>query len=327
VPCTLPEVDIDLVLRTARFLQTAQGSESPSAGVDVEAVIPVDWGVDGGLVAVHSDGTVATRLLGEHPPPHVLHSSTQMLLDRSFNSVQVPSMEPTAQTIVRGFMEMGRPVPDIVHALNARQAARTGDTVQLDVFTSDVLGLWCGWREAVSTALIGDWANPLHADGSLGSAALKRLRDDTRISHRQATPMWRRKINRSRLLLLDTPLGDGLTLYDLVADRPDSQQLPTLEVELEDPRLAALMRALDAAERAVAWAWVDPSVSTWREAASHADADNPTAVGERVRRKVRRLVAERHLTCLTSQAATARSAETEVKACCSSKGCRVCRQW
>jgi hypothetical protein len=36
---------------------------------------------------------------------------------------------------------------------------------------------------------------------------------------------------------------------------------------------------------------------------------------------------ERHLTCLRSQAATARSAEEEVNARCSSKSCLVCRQW
>jgi hypothetical protein len=38
-------------------------------------------------------------------------------------------------------------------------------------------------------------------------------------------------------------------------------------------------------------------------------------------------VGERHLTCLRSQAATARSAEEEVNARCSSKSCLVCRQW
>ncbi|MFJ4031460.1 MULTISPECIES: hypothetical protein [Streptomyces] len=34
--------------------------------------------------------------------------------------------------------------------------------------------------------------------------------------HRQLTPVWRRRTGQVRLLLPDTPLGDGLPLYDLV---------------------------------------------------------------------------------------------------------------
>ncbi|MFD9484621.1 hypothetical protein ACFWBX_11565 [Streptomyces sp. NPDC059991] len=254
----------------------------------MEAVIPVHWEVDGGIVAVHSDGTVATQLIGDHPPLHVLEAGTRHLLARSFDYLHVPSPGPSAETIAQGFMEMGRPVPEVLQALNARHAAITGDTAQVEHFTSEVLGWWSGWQEPVSTALLGRWTAPLHCEGRLSPDALSCLRSEAQAIHRQLRPVWRRKINGSRLLPLDTPLGDGLTLYDLVA----LEHGPALEVEPNEPRLAALLRALTPAERVVVWSWTHPGVATWSDAALLAGVAYPDAAGEKVRRRVRYLVAE-----------------------------------
>ncbi|MEU8911752.1 hypothetical protein [Streptomyces nigrescens] len=183
-------------------------------------------------------------------------------------------------------------MPDVVLALNAREAAVTGDATQVKHFTSEVLGWWSGWQEPVSTALIGQWAAPLHREGHLSLEALGRLRSEAQAIHRQLRPVWRRKISGSRLLLLDTPLGDGLTLYDLVADYPAREHGPALEVEPDEPRLAALLRALTPAERVVAWSWAHPGVATWSDAALLSGAADPDTVGEKVRRRVRYLVTE-----------------------------------
>jgi DNA-directed RNA polymerase specialized sigma24 family protein len=135
--------------------------------------------------------------------------------------------------------------------------------------------------------LLGDWAAPLDSDGRLGPAALAELRREAHIVHRQLTPIWRRKTNHSRLLLLDTPLGDGLTLHDLLAEAPHPGG-PGTTSDIEDDRLRLVLAGLDAAEQAVVLALAHPGVTTWSEAAAFAGTTE--AFGERVRRKVRRLV-------------------------------------
>ncbi|MFJ6943282.1 hypothetical protein ACISU4_01240 [Streptomyces wuyuanensis] len=99
-----------------------------------------------------------------------------------------------------------------------------------------------------------------------------------------------------RLWSLDFALGDGMTTYDMVASGPDPYEvlagaLPT------DRRIAAVLAELTPVERAVAMAWADPQVSSWTEAASIIVALEepliaglePVALGERVRRKLKRL--------------------------------------
>lgn len=80
-----------------------------------------------------------------------------------------------------------------------------------------MLKRWSGRNEPVSTALLGNWADPLYDQGHLTPDALDRLKSEASVVHRQPTPVWRRKVNQPRLLLLDTPLGNGLTLYDLIS--------------------------------------------------------------------------------------------------------------
>ncbi|WP_420313297.1 hypothetical protein ACOB87_44155 [Streptomyces sp. YS-B37] len=146
------------------------------------------------------------------------------------------------------------------------------------------------WREAVSTALIGDWAAPLWSQGRLPAIALGVLKAEARTIHRQLVPVWERGTRRGRVLSLDANLG-GLSLYDLVA--ADSDYLAhTAGGVFEDERLNRVLRALDPVERAVVFAYAEGEGTTWTEAAIAAGALDPQALGERVRRKAKRLAAE-----------------------------------
>jgi hypothetical protein len=270
-------------MRTERFFD---GVALTRPGVRVEAVIPVHWGVGQGLIAVHSDGSVATQPLGEHPAPDLLQISLDRnLFAEGLDYRAVPTTAPTAESVERGFLEMGWQVPPVVQAMNARQAALTGDQDEVDRFTSEVLGRWSGWREPVATALLGSWAAPLGSDGELSLAALDELQREARAVHRQLTPVWRRKVNRSRLLLLETPLGEGLTLLDLLAAAPAPEDPAD---DLEDERLLFVLDGLEPVERPVVFALAHPGVATWAEAAVFAGTTE--VFGERVRRKVRKLV-------------------------------------
>jgi hypothetical protein len=149
------------------------------------------------------------------------------------------------------------------------------------------------WREAVSTAVVGDWGDRLRSDeqGVLGRTFARHLRAEAQTIHQQLRPLWSRRAQRSRVLLLDTPMGDGLSLHDLVTDNRDAQTA-ALGTDLADQRLTALLRSLAPEERAVVMAWAHPAVATWADAALYAGAAEPVHFGERVRRKKGRWVAE-----------------------------------
>ncbi|MEU9472820.1 hypothetical protein AB0D78_40845 [Streptomyces avermitilis] len=183
------------------------------------------------------------------------------------------------------------PAPDVMEAVWAREAAVTGDSNAIDRFASRVLVLRQGgqWREAVSTALLGDWARALDTpDGLPYESAVAELRTEALALHRQLTPLWRRRTGGSRVLLLDTPLGDGITLYDLIIGSPSHQEL-ALGAEPDDSRLSAVLNALSPEERKVALAWTRPEVATWAEAAAAVAEADSVVLGERVRRKLKRL--------------------------------------
>ncbi|WP_162948072.1 hypothetical protein [Streptomyces europaeiscabiei] len=125
------------------------------------------------------------------------------------------------------------------------------------------------------------------------SAALGKLRAEARAIHRQLVPLWRRRTRHGRVLSLDAGLGDGLSLYDLVATDIDALAHTVGEV-FEDERLNHVLHGLDPAERQVVFAYAEGEGTTWAEAAAASGATDPTAFGERVRRKVKRLAAEQH---------------------------------
>jgi hypothetical protein len=191
------------------------------------------------------------------------------------------------------FIPGGVEVGAVAEALASRARAWEGKDEDTDRFASRILCLRQGprWREAVSTALLGGWIDPLKARGRLTPEDVWGLRREAMSIHRQLVPLWRRRAGHSRVALLDTPLGEDLTLHDMVTGSPDPQD-SALGAEPDDPRLAALLRALDPDERRVVLAWAHPAVATWADAAWEAGAADPVTVGERVRRKVKRQARE-----------------------------------
>ncbi|GGX18413.1 hypothetical protein [Streptomyces lomondensis] len=246
-----------------------------SASMDRRSLITVASGHHRPVVvAVEADGSLSKRLFASDPALPGMPGPT--------NAPEVSA--PSFKSLERGTIQLA-------HALRARQAALEGGEHLVDRFTLEVLGRrGARWREAVSTALLGDWAAPLNGQGRLGLDALAGLRREAEALHRQLMPLWRRRTLGHRWLLLDTPLGDGLTLYDLVADRAPHRGDPA-GCGPDDAGLAAVLSALHPDERAVAMARGQAGVMTWAEAALVAGATDPVAAGERVRRKLRRLAA------------------------------------
>ena len=248
---------------------------------------------------VAPDGTIRQVGRAERSEePGTYRQFRQRVLGRSagpvedYNDAYWDNLEPRRETLAPSSQE------ETIRALVALQAAVVGDHAAVEAFATDA-ELWPGakwrgahWREAVSTALIGDWADPLLHGGSINLTAISELRANIRTVHRQLTPLWRRRVSGSRLLLLDTPLGDGLTLYDLVAGSPDPQDLVHGTLP-DDDQLISVLKALLPAERTVTLLWANPGVTTWTEAAQLAGAPNPEAFGERVRRKLKRLGVQR----------------------------------
>ncbi|MFE7070440.1 hypothetical protein ACFU96_10170 [Streptomyces sp. NPDC057620] len=147
------------------------------------------------------------------------------------------------------------------------------------------------WREAVTTALLGPWCDPLWQTGALPTTALGALKAEARTIHRQLVPVWRRRTRHGRVLSLDAALGDGMSLHDLVAAEVDVLE-QVAATDFTDERIQAMLHRLDAAERQVVLAYAYGEGTTWTEAAAVAGATDPEAFGERVRRKTRRLAAE-----------------------------------
>ncbi|MFC6593267.1 hypothetical protein [Kitasatospora paranensis] len=84
--------------------------------------------------------------------------------------------------------------------------------------------------------------DPLHDEGRPTAGAPDRLNDEAGLVHRRLLPVWNRETNGPRLLLLHTPRGDGLTLYDLAPGRLDADS----DVEgFDDPRMNELLEVVN----------------------------------------------------------------------------------
>ncbi|MER7812935.1 hypothetical protein [Streptomyces sp900116325] len=262
---------------------------APDTGAAVTALFPAHWNGDtGDLVTLREDGSLVLDLDDTFGLPEPFDRvAPPMMITTTTGMAVLKADHPVNQTIESGFRSLNIPVPDVIQALGAREAALTGDGSTIHSFTSDVLGRWSGWNEPVSTALLGNWSDSLYDQGRLTPDALDKLKSEASVINRQLTPVWRRKVNQSRLLLLDTPLGDGLTLYDLVPGQAAAEE------GFENPRLNEILAVLSPAELAVTLAMAAPGVTTWAEAAMAAGATQPEKVGKRVRRKVKRLAAAR----------------------------------
>ncbi|MCX4429610.1 hypothetical protein [Streptomyces mirabilis] len=189
---------------------------------------------------------------------------------------------------------LGTP-PDLIRLLNAREAVLENRPWWIHDVASPVLALPKSprWNEAISTALLGDWTDPLTQKRELTSQAISALRAEARTIHRQLVPIWRRRTRHGRVLSLDADLGDGYCLHDLLAAQP-GVPAELIHSTVDDQRLGALLRALSPLERHVVLARAAREGTTWTEAAMVTRADDPKAFGDRVRRKVTRLITEQN---------------------------------
>ncbi|MER6781176.1 MULTISPECIES: hypothetical protein [unclassified Streptomyces] len=179
----------------------------------------------------------------------------------------------------------------IVAALVARNAAIEGDTATVDEFTRAWLGLGQPqvWREAVEAALLSDWVDRLGYRLSQDAEVAELLKRHAHAEHRYLQPLWERKVRGLRLRMLDEPVSENLTLRDTITDRRRPED--TVLGHVEDDRVREVLRSLTQAEKAVA-AVYGSSRTTWTQAAQAAGAHDPAALGERVRRKLKRLGAQ-----------------------------------
>ena len=148
---------------------------------------------------------------------------------------------------------------------------------------------------AVEVLLAPDWDTPWDCDESLtGDRPLAQLRAQVRGQLRATAghdrPLWERQAAGRKVALLGQPVRGartgGLTLGDLVADR---EQPDLLLGGFEDDRLRIVWSLMNERDRVVTNALTD-GAPTWADAA--AAAGYPPEVGEAVRKRCRRLVAE-----------------------------------
>ncbi|WP_159074318.1 hypothetical protein [Streptomyces dioscori] len=241
-----------------------------------------------GVYAVRARGTVTIHPFMDLPN---LRSAMASHLKHVALKVEfVAQMRLTSDGRSHGNLSVACIHFDTITALKAREAAIQGKVEPVADLASLVLGLHHSkqWTEALSTALLGSWTEPLLSDTGNSRSAMKRLKTEARIIHSQLTPLWRHETSGSRLLLLDAPMGKYTSLYDLVAVGSDGEPTSFYDGP-DDARLGALLRALQPEERVVMLARACPGVASWEEAALLAGATDPVAMGKRVRRKVDRL--------------------------------------
>jgi hypothetical protein len=208
---------------------------------------------------------------------------------RQTKSVEVPDDPPD--------LVQALTIRSLAHGMTSRSMGRMLSPTErgafVDYVAAKVLVLRRSerWREAVSTALLSDWCEPLWNTGRLPATALVSLKAEARTLHRQLVPVHQRGTRHGRVLSLDAALGDGLSLHDLVTADVDLLT-HTAGGVYADERLNAVLRGLEPAERRVVVAYGAAEGTTWAEAAAAAGAVDPEAFGERVRRKTKRLATE-----------------------------------
>ncbi len=180
-------------------------------------------------------------------------------------------------------------------ALRARAAVLNGDDGPVTWF----IETWLHMRvtperiEAVSAALLDEgWDVGIPEDPAY---LLTDLRSRTVRQARVLRPIWETQLNYRTIGRLDhtvtTSNGTLLTVADLVPDPQTTEDL-VLANECEEQRLRRVLTRLKPDELQVTNGYAERSKLTWAEAARLAGAADPAAMGERVRRKLKRLGTE-----------------------------------
>jgi DNA-directed RNA polymerase specialized sigma24 family protein len=180
-------------------------------------------------------------------------------------------------------------------ALLARRAVLTGETELVASFIEEWLGMQSTPErvEAVSTALLEEgWDAGAAVDQDLLLADLRRR---AKRQARALKPIWETRLNRRYVGSLDQPAAAGSSTLMTIADQlPDPATAEDLALarEHEQQRLRQVLDWLKPDEREVTSMYAEYRELTWTEAAHLAGAADPAAMGERVRRKLKRLGAE-----------------------------------
>jgi hypothetical protein len=180
-------------------------------------------------------------------------------------------------------------------ALNARAAVLNGDEGPVAWFIENWLNLRVTPEriEAVSAALLEEgWdasvpENPAHL--------LTDLQSRTARQARVLKPIWETRLNHRTVGSLDhlvvTGNGTLLAIADLVP-APCAVEDLALASECEEHRLHRVLARLKPDELKITNVYAQRSELTWAEAARIAGASDPAAMGERIRRKLKRLGTE-----------------------------------
>ncbi|MFD3836731.1 hypothetical protein ACFWWC_10780 [Streptomyces sp. NPDC058642] len=179
-----------------------------------------------------------------------------------------------------------RPVEAQGAALIARNAAIEGDSDTVDAFSRKVLGLKhpARWREAVETALLGDWVAMLGTGTATKPYVHDLLQRHADVQHRYLQPVWEGKIKGEHTVLLAQPVDEARTIADLLVDyRTPEQDLLSKE---RDIRVSKVLKHLSADELAMALAWAEHG-DPWPVVATELSRERK--FGERVRCKLSRL--------------------------------------
>jgi hypothetical protein len=182
-------------------------------------------------------------------------------------------------------------------ALAAALRARTAVLYGQDEPVADFIARWLGLRvtperiEAVSAALLEEgWdTNVVNSPEQLLSDLKKRTRRQARVLR----PIWETQLNNRPIGLLDQPsVTRTVTLStpaDLVRDPQSTEDLALCDMWEQQQRLRHVLDRLKPDERDVTNLYAQHPQLTWADAARAAGAADPAAMGERVRRKLRRL--------------------------------------
>jgi len=182
-------------------------------------------------------------------------------------------------------------------ALHARDGVLNGDDGPVAWFIEE----WLSMRvtperiEAVSAALLEDgWdvGVPENHDELLAE-----LRKRSVHQARVLRPIWENQLNYRSIGSLDrtitTSNGTIFSIADLVPD-PQTTEALALANQCEEQRLRMVLRQLRPDELLVTNVYAENSDFTWAEAARVAGVPDPVAMGERVRRKLKRLGVEQN---------------------------------
>ncbi len=272
---------------------------------------------DLGLLGYHRQllDEAAGRLVREVTPSKIVRASfgaypaaiARLLTDTPIRLLTEGLAERRLLTsLFRGWRELADSASGVLRALaraaylaaiRARTAVVHGDYGPVRDFIRTWLDLPVTRRrlEAVSAALLEEgWDTDLTVDDC--ETLLADLRRRAARQARVLWPIWETQLNHRPVGMLDQPVSTDATticaIADLIPDPGTTEGLALAADWGQERVLRQVLSKLKPEERTITEIYAEQSDLTWAQAASVAGAANPSAIGERVRRKLKRLGAE-----------------------------------